>query len=164
MVNSSWSVALRWATEGNPWNIHWTSRGVFALGYLALAGSALAFSLFYYLVRWVGVTEDDAKARGLKVKKSVFPWNASGRAIANGRDEGFTKLIFDEETHQIVGGGIVGMNAGDMIGEVAVAIEMGSDAGDIAHTIHPHPTLGETMGLAAEVFEGACTDLPPRTR
>ncbi|HWH83956.1 MAG TPA: NAD(P)/FAD-dependent oxidoreductase, partial [Burkholderiaceae bacterium] len=112
-------------------------------------------------VAWVGVTEDEAKARGMKVKKGLFPWNASGRAIANGRDEGFTKLLFDEATHAIVGGGIVGTHAGDMIGEVAVAIEMGADALDIGKTIHPHPTLGETIGLAAEAFEGACTDLPP---
>jgi len=112
-------------------------------------------------VAWVGVTEDEAKARGLKVKKGLFPWTASGRAIANGRDEGFTKLLFDEETHRIVGGGIVGTHAGDMIGEVALAIEMGADAVDIGKTIHPHPTLGESIGLAAEAFEGACTDLPP---
>jgi len=112
-------------------------------------------------VAWVGVTEDEAKARGLKVKKGLFPWNASGRAIANTRDEGFTKLLFDEATHAIVGGGIVGTHAGDMIGEIALAIEMGADAVDIGRTIHPHPTLGETIGLAAEAFEGACTDLPP---
>jgi dihydrolipoamide dehydrogenase len=112
-------------------------------------------------VAWVGVTEDEAKAKGLKVKKGLFPWNASGRAIANGRDEGFTKLLFDEDTHAIVGGGIVGTHAGDMIGEVALAIEMGADAVDIGKTIHPHPTLGESIGLAAEAFEGACTDLPP---
>ncbi|HEY9237197.1 MAG TPA: dihydrolipoyl dehydrogenase, partial [Burkholderiaceae bacterium] len=112
-------------------------------------------------VAWVGVTEDEAKAQGLKVKKGLFPWNASGRAIANGRDEGFTKLLFDEATHRIVGGGIVGTHAGDMIGELALAIEMGADAFDIGKTIHPHPTLGESIGLAAEAFEGACTDLPP---
>ncbi|MEO7337827.1 MAG: dihydrolipoyl dehydrogenase [Caldimonas sp.] len=112
-------------------------------------------------VAWVGVTEDEAKASGMKVKKGLFPWNASGRAIANGRDEGFTKLLFDEATHAIVGGGIVGTHAGDMIGELALAIEMGADAFDIGKTIHPHPTLGETIGLAAEAFEGACTDLPP---
>ncbi|HZT55045.1 MAG TPA: dihydrolipoyl dehydrogenase [Burkholderiaceae bacterium] len=112
-------------------------------------------------VAWVGVTEDEAKAKGMKVKKGLFPWNASGRAIANGRDEGFTKLIFSEETHRIVGGGIVGTHAGDMIGELALAIEMGADAFDIGKTIHPHPTLGESIGLAAEAFEGACTDLPP---
>jgi dihydrolipoamide dehydrogenase len=115
-------------------------------------------------VAWVGVTEDEAKATGLKVKKGLFPWNASGRAIANGRDEGFTKLLFREDTHAIVGGGIVGTHAGDMIGEIALAIEMGADAVDIGKTIHPHPTLGETIGLAAEAFEGACTDLPPVKR
>ena len=115
-------------------------------------------------VAWVGVTEDEAKAQGLKVKKGLFPWNASGRAIANGRDEGFTKLLFDEATHAIVGGGIVGTHAGDMIGELALAIEMGADAVDIGKTIHPHPTLGESIGLAAEAFEGACTDLPPAKR
>ena len=112
-------------------------------------------------VAWVGVTEDEAKAKGMSVKKGLFPWSASGRAIANGRDEGFTKLLFDEDTHAIVGGGIVGTHAGDMIGEIALAIEMGADAVDIGKTIHPHPTLGETIGLAAEAFEGACTDLPP---
>jgi dihydrolipoamide dehydrogenase len=115
-------------------------------------------------VAWVGVTEDEAKARGMKVKKGLFPWNASGRAIANGRDEGFTKLLFDEASHAIVGGGIVGTHAGDMIGEIALAIEMGADAVDIGKTIHPHPTLGESIGLAAEAFEGACTDLPPVKR
>jgi dihydrolipoamide dehydrogenase len=115
-------------------------------------------------VAWVGVTEDEAKAKGMKVRKGLFPWNASGRAIANGRDEGFTKLLFDEDTHAIVGGGIVGTHAGDMIGEIALAIEMGADAVDIGKTIHPHPTLGESIGLAAEAFEGACTDLPPVKR
>ncbi len=115
-------------------------------------------------IAWVGVTEDEAKARGQKVKKGLFPWTASGRAIANGRDEGFTKLLFDEATHAIVGGGIVGTHAGDMIGEIALAIEMGADAVDIGHTIHPHPTLGESIGLAAEAFEGTCTDLPPARR
>jgi dihydrolipoamide dehydrogenase len=115
-------------------------------------------------IAWVGVTEDEAKARGQKVKKGLFPWTASGRAIANGRDEGFTKLLFDEATHAIVGGGIVGTHAGDMIGEIALAIEMGADAVDIGKTIHPHPTLGESIGLAAEAFEGTCTDLPPARR
>ncbi len=115
-------------------------------------------------VAWVGITEDEAKAQGIKVRKGLFPWNASGRAIANGRDEGFTKLLFSEETHAIVGGGIVGTHAGDMIGEIALAIEMGADAVDIGKTIHPHPTLGETIGLAAEAFEGVCTDLPPVKR
>jgi dihydrolipoamide dehydrogenase len=112
-------------------------------------------------IAWVGVTEDEAKKAGRKVKKGLFPWSASGRAIANGRDEGFTKLLFDEETHRIVGGGIVGTHAGDLIGEIALAIEMGADAVDIGKTIHPHPTLGESMGMAAEAAEGHCTDLPP---
>jgi dihydrolipoamide dehydrogenase len=115
-------------------------------------------------IAWVGITEDEAKARGVKVKKGLFPWTASGRAIANGRDEGFTKLLFDETTHRVVGGGIVGTHAGDMIGEIALAIEMGADAVDIGKTIHPHPTLGESIGLAAEAFEGTCTDLPPARR
>jgi dihydrolipoamide dehydrogenase len=112
-------------------------------------------------VAWVGLTEDDAKKEGRKVEKGLFPWAASGRAIANGRDEGFTKLLFDADTHRIVGGGIVGTHAGDLIGEVALAIEMGCDSVDIGKTIHPHPTLGESIGLAAEVAEGTCTDLPP---
>jgi dihydrolipoamide dehydrogenase len=112
-------------------------------------------------VAWVGLTEDDAKTQGIKVKKGLFPWTASGRAIANGRDEGFTKLLFDAESHRIVGGGIVGTHAGDMIGEVALAIEMGADEVDIGKTIHPHPTLGESIGMAAEVAHGSCTDLPP---
>ncbi|WP_128002896.1 dihydrolipoyl dehydrogenase [Piscinibacter defluvii] len=115
-------------------------------------------------VAWVGLTEDEAKAKGIKVKKGLFPWTASGRAIANGRDEGFTKLLFSEETHRIVGGGIVGTHAGDMIGEVALAIEMGADGVDIGKTIHPHPTLGESIGMAAEVYEGSCTDLPPQRK
>ncbi len=115
-------------------------------------------------VAWVGLTEDDAKAQGIQVKKGLFPWSASGRAIANGRDEGFTKLLFSADTHAIVGGGIVGTHAGDMIGEIALAIEMGADAVDIGKTIHPHPTLGETIGLAAEAFEGVCTDVPPVRR
>ncbi|MBI5269852.1 MAG: dihydrolipoyl dehydrogenase [Burkholderiales bacterium] len=115
-------------------------------------------------VAWVGLTEDQAKTQGVKVKKGLFPWTASGRAIANGRDEGFTKLLFDEATHRIVGGGIVGTHAGDMIGEIALAIEMGADAVDIGKTIHPHPTLGESIGMAAEVAHGSCTDLPPARR
>jgi dihydrolipoamide dehydrogenase len=120
-------------------------------------------------VAWVGLTEDEAKARGIKVKKGLFPWTASGRAIANGRDEGFTKLLFDDsaEAHghgRILGGGMVGTHAGDMIGEVALAIEMGADAIDIGKTIHPHPTLGESIGMAAEVAHGSCTDLPPTRR
>ena len=117
-------------------------------------------------VAWVGLTEDQAKAQGIKVKKGLFPWNASGRAIANGRDEGVTKLLFDDspEAHghgRILGGGMVGTHAGDMIGEIALAIEMGADAVDIGKTIHPHPTLGESIGMAAEVAHGSCTDLPP---
>ncbi len=112
-------------------------------------------------VAWVGLTEDEAKAQGIKVEKGLFPWAASGRAVANGREEGFTKLLFDATTHRIVGGGIVGTHAGDMIGEIALAIEMGADAVDIGKTIHPHPTLGESIGMAAEVFKGVCTDLPP---
>ncbi|WP_395055279.1 dihydrolipoyl dehydrogenase [Polaromonas sp.] len=117
-------------------------------------------------VAWVGLTEDQAKAQGIKVKTGLFPWTASGRAIANGRDEGVTKLLFDdsEEAHghgKILGGGMVGTHAGDMIGEIALAIEMGADAVDIGKTIHPHPTLGESIGMAAEVAHGSCTDLPP---
>ena len=112
-------------------------------------------------VAWVGLTEDEAKAKGVKVQKAAFPWAASGRAIANGRDEGFTKLIFDDATHRVVGGGIVGTHAGDLISEIALAIEMGADAVDIGKTIHPHPTLSESVGMAAELFEGVCTDLPP---
>lgn len=112
-------------------------------------------------VAWAGVTEEQAEANGQKIRKSVFPWAASGRAIANGRDEGFTKLLFDEATGRVIGGGIVGTHAGDLIGEICLAIEMGADAHDIGHTIHPHPTLGESIGLAAEAFYGACTDLPP---
>jgi len=115
-------------------------------------------------IAWVGLGEDGAKRQGRKVNVAKFPWAASGRAIANGADYGFTKLVFDEQTHRIVGGAIVGPGAGDMIGEVALAIEMGCDAEDIGKTIHPHPTLGETIGLAAEVAEGACTDLPPSRR
>jgi len=115
-------------------------------------------------IAWVGVTEDEAKETGQKVTKGLFPWSASGRAIANGRDEGFTKLLFDAATHRIIGGGIVGTHAGDLISEIALAIEMGADAVDIGKTIHPHPTLGESLGLAAEVAEGVCTDVPPARR
>ncbi len=112
-------------------------------------------------VAWVGLTEDQAKAEGIAIKKGHFPWTASGRAIANARDEGFTKLLFDAQTHRILGGGIVGTHAGDMIGEVALAIEMGADEVDIGKTIHPHPTLGESIGMAAEIAHGTCTDVPP---
>ena len=115
-------------------------------------------------VAWVGLTEDQAKAQGVAIKKGLFPWSASGRAIANGRDEGFTKLLFDAYSGRILGGGIVGTHAGDMIGEVALAIEMGADEVDIGKTIHPHPTLGESIGMAAEAAHGTCTDLPPPRR
>ena len=115
-------------------------------------------------VAWVGLTEDEAKAKGIAVKKGLFPWTASGRAIANGRDEGFTKLLFDAASHRILGGGIVGTHAGDMIGEIALAIEMGADEIDIGKTIHPHPTLGESIGMAAEVAHSSCTDVPPPRR
>jgi dihydrolipoamide dehydrogenase len=113
-------------------------------------------------VAWAGITEDEARKQGLRYGKAVFPWAASGRAIANGRDEGFTKLLFDEETHRIIGGSIVGTHAGDLISEICLAIEMGADAADIGKTIHPHPTLGESIGMAAELYEGVCTDLPPK--
>ncbi|MBU3697788.1 dihydrolipoyl dehydrogenase [Dechloromonas sp.] len=112
-------------------------------------------------VAWVGYTEEQAKKEGRKVETAKFPWAASGRAIANGADYGFTKLIFDAETHRVIGGAIVGPSAGDMIGEVCLAIEMGCDSVDIGKTIHPHPTLGETVGMAAEVAHGTCTDVPP---
>ena len=112
-------------------------------------------------VAWAGLTEEQCKAQGIAYEKGLFPWAASGRAIANGRDEGFTKLLFDANTHRIIGGGIVGTHAGDLIGEVCLAIEMGADAIDMGKTIHPHPTLGESVGLAAEAAHGHCTDLPP---
>ncbi len=110
-------------------------------------------------VAWVGVTETEAKADGLKFGKGSFPWAASGRALALGRDEGITKVLFDESTGRLIGAGIVGPNAGDLIAEAALAIEMGCDAEDIGLTIHPHPTLSETVAMAAEVFEGTITDL-----
>jgi dihydrolipoamide dehydrogenase len=116
-------------------------------------------------VAWVGVTETEAKAKGLKFGKATFPWAASGRALSLGRDEGATKLLFDEETKRLIGCGIVGVNAGDLIAEAALAIEMGADAEDIGFTIHPHPTLSETIGMAAELFEGTITDLiPPKKK
>ncbi len=110
-------------------------------------------------VAWVGLTETEAKAGGRKYEKGMFPWMASGRSLALNRDEGFTKLLFDPETHRVVGGGIVGTNAGDLISEVAHAIEMGSTAADIGLTVHPHPTLSETVAFAAEAYEGTLTDL-----
>ncbi len=110
-------------------------------------------------IAWVGITETEAKAKGLKVGVGKFPWVASARAVGIGRGEGFTKLIFDEATHRIVGGAIVGVHAGDLIAEVTLAIEMGCEVADIGHTIHPHPTLSESVGMAAEVFDGTITDL-----
>jgi dihydrolipoamide dehydrogenase len=110
-------------------------------------------------IAWVGVTETEAKAKNLPIGIGKFPWAASGRAIGIGRTEGFTKLVFDEATHRIVGAGIVGVHAGDLIAELALAIEMGCEAADIGHTIHPHPTLSESVGMAAEVYEGTITDL-----
>jgi dihydrolipoamide dehydrogenase len=115
-------------------------------------------------IAWVGLTEDEAKKDGVAIGVAKFPWAASGRAIANARDEGFTKLIFDAETHRVVGGAIVGLGAGDLISELALAVEMGADATDIGKTIHPHPTTSESVGMAAEVFEGVCTDLPPQRK
>lgn len=116
-------------------------------------------------VAWVGMTETEAKARGLTVGKGVFPWAASGRALSNARSEGMTKVLFDPADDRVVGAAIVGTNAGDLIAEVALAIEMGCDATDLGHTIHPHPTLSETVNFAAEMFEGTITDLmPPKKR
>ncbi|MBS0239372.1 MAG: dihydrolipoyl dehydrogenase [Proteobacteria bacterium] len=112
-------------------------------------------------IAWAGLTEIEAKSQGIAYKKAVFPWTASGRAIANGRDEGFTKLLFEEGTERIIGGAIVGTEAGNLISEICLAIEMGADAIDIGKTIHPHPTLSESVGMAAEVAEGVCTDLMP---
>ena len=110
-------------------------------------------------VAWVGLTETEAQARGIKFGKGAFPWIASGRSLALGREDGFTKLLFDPETHRVLGAGIVGTNAGELIAEVALAIEMGADAHDVGLTIHAHPTLAETIAFAAEAFEGTLTDL-----
>jgi dihydrolipoamide dehydrogenase len=110
-------------------------------------------------VAWVGVTENEAKARGLSYGSGTFPWAASGRSLSLGRSEGSTKILFDTETDRIIGAGIVGPSAGDLIAEAALAIEMGADAADIGLTIHPHPTLSETLGMAADAFEGTLTDL-----
>jgi dihydrolipoamide dehydrogenase len=115
-------------------------------------------------IAWVGLTEDEAKKNGSGIGVAKFPWSASGRAIANARDEGFTKLLFDQETHRIVGAGVVGTGAGDLISELALGVEMGCDATDIGKTIHPHPTTSESVGMAAELFEGVCTDLPPQRK
>jgi dihydrolipoamide dehydrogenase len=116
-------------------------------------------------VAWVGLTENEAKAKGVRYGKGVFPWAASGRSLSLGRDEGVTKVLFDEATHRVIGCGIVGPNAGDLIAEAALAVEMGADATDLGATIHPHPTLSETVGMAAEMYEGTITDLiPPKKK
>jgi len=111
-------------------------------------------------VAWVGLTEKEAKEQGVNYETANFPWAASGRAIASGRTEGMTKLIFDKDSHRVLGGAMIGINAGEMLGEIGLAVEMGADAEDIALTIHAHPTLNESIGLAAEVYEGSITDLP----
>jgi len=111
-------------------------------------------------IAWVGVTEKEAKEQGLSIETAVFPWAASGRAIASARTEGQTKLIFDKDSGRIIGGAMVGINAGEMLGEIGLAVEMGADGEDLALTIHAHPTLNESIGLAAEIFEGSITDLP----
>src|SRR6185503_6872630 len=110
-------------------------------------------------IAWVGLTETEAKAKNIPFKKGSFPWVANGRSLSLGREEGFTKLLFDPDTHRVLGGGIVGTNAGDLISEIALAVEMGCDAADIGLTIHPHPTLSETVAGAADAFEGTLTDL-----
>ena len=110
-------------------------------------------------IAWTGETEESLK--GKEYGKAVFPWTASGRALANGREEGFTKLLFDKATQRVIGGGIVGQNAGELIAEICLAIEMGADAEDVGKTIHPHPTVSESVGMAAELQAGFCTDLPP---
>jgi dihydrolipoamide dehydrogenase len=116
-------------------------------------------------VAWVGITEDEAQRRGVALRKGVFPWSASGRALGLGRGEGVTKLLFSEETERIVGAGLVGTHAGELISEVALAMELGADAHDIGLTVHPHPTLSETVAFAAELVAGTITDLlPPRAR
>jgi len=110
-------------------------------------------------VAWAGLTETEAQAKGIPFKKGAFPWVASGRSLSLGRDEGFTKILFDPESHRVLGAGIVGPNAGELIAELVLGIEMGVDATDIGLSVHPHPTLSETVGLAAEAFEGTLTDL-----
>jgi dihydrolipoamide dehydrogenase len=134
-----------------------------AAGHKAAFDAAVIPSVAFTLpeVAWAGVTEEQAKKEGRAVEAARFPWAASGRAIANGAEYGFTKLVFDAGTKRVIGGAIVGPGAGDMIGEIALAVEMGGDAEDVGRTIHPHPTLGESIGLAAEVAAGTCTDLPP---
>ncbi len=115
-------------------------------------------------IAWAGATEDELKQKGEEYGKAVFPWSASGRAIANGREDGFVKLLFDKATGRTIGGAVVGLNAGELISEICLAIEMGADAEDIGRTIHPHPTLSESVGFAAEVYTGTVTDLPPPRR
>jgi dihydrolipoamide dehydrogenase len=110
-------------------------------------------------IAWVGLTETEAKDEGIEYEKAAFPWAASGRALSLGRDEGFTKLLFDKSTGRVLGGAIVGPNAGDLVAEIGLAVEMGADAADISLTIHPHPTLSETVAFAAEAYEGTLTDL-----
>jgi dihydrolipoamide dehydrogenase len=110
-------------------------------------------------IAWVGLTETEAKAKNIPYKKGTFPWLANGRSLSLGREEGFTKMLFDPDTHRVLGGGIVGTNAGDLISEISLAIETGCDAADIGLTIHPHPTLSETVAGAADAFEGTLTDL-----
>ena len=110
-------------------------------------------------VAWVGLTETEAAAKGVAFRKGMFPWIASGRSLAQGREEGFTKLLFDPQTHRVLGGGLVGPNAGELVAEIALAVEMGADAADIGLTVHPHPTLSETIAFSAEAFEGTLTDL-----
>ncbi len=112
-------------------------------------------------VAWTGISEGEAAEQGLALRKGVFPWTASGRALGSGRSEGLTKLLFSEETGRLVGAGVVGRHAGELIGELTHAIELGSDAEDLALTIHPHPTLSESVGIAAEAALGTATDLPP---
>jgi len=116
-------------------------------------------------VAWVGMTETEAKAKGIEIEKASFPWAASGRALSIARTEGATKLIFDKETHRVIGAGIVGVNAGELLAEAVLAIEMGADAHDLGLTIHAHPTLSETVCFAAELKEGTITDMmPPKKR
>ena len=110
-------------------------------------------------IAWVGLTEIEAKAQGIDYEKTQFPWAASGRALSIARPEGFTKLLFDKKTNRVLGGAIVGPNAGDLISEICLAVEMGADASDISLTIHPHPTLSETVAFASEAYEGTLTDL-----
>ena len=110
-------------------------------------------------VAWVGLTETEAKEKGIEYEKGAFPWAASGRALSLNRDEGMTKLLFDPKTHRVIGGGVVGPNAGDLVAEIGLAIEMGADATDVSLTVHPHPTLSETVAFAAEAFDGTLTDL-----